>query len=125
MTEEDYKKELIQMIQRYYHYKVPGIVYNQIKKYHDKLGFSNQGMYKTFLFVLEVKGLTFEAQYGLGWVKYFYQEGKTYTRKSHNDKPHVKTERREITIKKQSHKPVVQKIDLNDIELKRESLEHD
>ena len=32
---------------------------------------------------------------------------------------------REITIKKQSHKPVVQKIDLNDIELKRESSEHD
>ena len=75
MTEEDYRKELIQMIQKYYHYKVPGIVYNQIKKYHDKLGFSNQWMYKTFLFVLEVKGLTFEAQYGLGWVKYFYQEG--------------------------------------------------
>ena len=82
-------------------------------------------MYNTFLFVLEVKGLTFEAKYGIGYIKFFFQEGKSYTRKSHNDKPHVKTERRQITIEKQSHKPVVQKIDLNDIELKRESSEHD
>ena len=124
MTEEEYKKELTQMIQKYYRYKVPGIVWAQLKKYH-KLGMSFEGMYKTFLFVLEVKGLTFEAKYGIGYIRYFFQEDKNYTRKSHNSKPHVKTERREITIKKQSHKPVVQKIDLNNIELKRESSEHD
>ena len=69
MTEEDYKKELVQMIHKYYHYKVPGIVWNQIKKYHNKLGMSFEGMYKTFLYVLEVKGLTFEKQYGIGYVK--------------------------------------------------------
>ena len=116
MTEEDYKKELVQMIQKYYHYKVPGIVWAQLKKYHNKLGFSYQGMYKTFLFVLEVKGLTFEQQYGLGYVKYFYQEGKNYTRKSHNNKPQIKTTRREIVIKKQKHRPVVKKIDIREID---------
>ena len=120
MTEEDYKKELIQMIQKYYHYKVPSMIWNQIKKYHDKLNLSYKGMYNTFLYVLEVKGLTFEAKYGIGYVKFFYQEGHSYTRRSHNSKTQIKTSRREITIKKQSHKPVVQKIDLNDIELKRE-----
>ena len=125
MTEQDYKKELVKMIQRYYRYKVPGIVYSQIKKYHDKLGMSFEGMYKTFLFVLEVKGLTFEQQYGLGYVKYFYQEGKNYTRKSRNNKAHTKITRRQITIKKQSHKPVVRKIDLNEIKLKEENEEHD
>ena len=125
MTEEDYKKELIQMIQRYYHYKVPGIVYNQIRKYHDKLGFSYEGMYKTFLHVLEVKGLIFEKKYGIGYVKHFFQEGKSYTRKSHNNNPQTKITRRKITIKKQSHKPIVQKIDLNEIELKKENPEND
>lgn len=125
MTEEDYKKELVQMIQKYYHYKVPGIVWNQIKKYHDKLGMGYREMYNTFLYVLEVKGLTFEQQYGIGYVKYFYQEGKNYTRKSHNNNPHTKITRRQITIKKQSHKPVVRKIDLNEIKLKEENEEHD
>lgn len=116
MTEEDFRKELIQMIQKYYKYKVPGIVWNQIKKYHDKLGLSFEGMYKTFLFVLEVKGLTFEAKYGLGRVRYFYREGHNYVKKSINNKPHVKTERREITIKKQKHRPVLKKINMEDID---------
>ena len=116
MTEQDYKKELVKMIQRYYHYKVPGIVYNQIRKYHDKLGMCYEGMYKTFLYVLEVKGLTFEKQFGLGRVKYFYREGKNYTRKSHNSKPQIKTTRREIVIKKQKHRPVVKKIDIREID---------
>lgn len=115
MTEQDYKNSLTQMILKYYHYKVPGIVYAQLKIYHNKLNMSFQGMYNTFLYVLEVKGLTFEAKYGIGYVKYFYQEGKNYTRKSHNSKPHVKTERREITIKKQKHRPVVKKIDIREI----------
>ena len=116
MTEEEYKKELTQMIQRYYNFKVPGIIYNQIKKYHDKLGMSYEGMYKTFLYVLEVKGLTFEKQFGLGRVKYFYREGKNYTRKSHNSNPQIKTTRREIVIKKQKHRPVVKKIDIREID---------
>lgn len=116
MTEEDYKKELVQMIQKYYHYKVPGIVWNQIKKYHNKLGMSFEGMYKTFLYVLEVKGLTFEKQYGIGYVKFFFQEGKSYTRKSHNNKPQIKTSRREIVIKKQKHRPVVRKINIREID---------
>ena len=73
-------------------------------------------MYNTFLFVLEVKGLTFEQQYGLGYVKFFYQEGKTYTRKSHNNNPYIKTTRREIVIKKQKHRPVVKKINMEDID---------
>lgn len=116
MTEEEYKKELTKMIQRYYNFKVPGIIYNQIKKYHDKLGMSYEGMYKTFLYVLEVKGLTFEAKYGIGYVKFFYQEGHNYTRKSHNNKPHIKTERRQIIIKKQKHRPVVKKINIREID---------
>jgi type III secretory pathway component EscU len=95
---------------------VPGLVFGQIKNYHDKLGMSFKGMYNTFLYVLEVKGLTFEKKYGIGYIKYFYQEGKNYTRKSHNDNPHVKTERRQITIKKQDHRPVVKKIDIMEID---------
>lgn len=125
MNEEDYKNSLTQMILKYYKYKVPGIVWGQIKNYHDKLNMSYREMYNTFLYVLEVKGLTFEQKFGLGYVKYFYQEGKNYTRKSHNNKPHTKTSRRQITIKRQSHKPIVQKIDLNEIELKKENIEHD
>lgn len=125
MNEEDYKNSLTQMILKYYKYKVPGLVWGQLKNYHDKLGMTYEGMYKTFLYVLEVKGLTFEAKYGIGYVKFFYQEGHNYTRKSYNSKPHVKTKRRQITIKKQSHKPVVRKIDINEIELKKESPEHD
>ena len=125
MTEKDYKNSLVKLIQRYYHYKVPGICYGQIKQYHDKLGMSFEGMYRTFLYVLEVKGLTFEKQYGIGYVKYFYQEGKNYTRRSHNNNPQVKLTRRQITIKKQKHRPVLKKIDLNEIELKKENTEHD
>lgn len=116
MTEQDYKKEISQMILKYYHFKVPGLVWGQLKNYHNKLGFTYEGMYKTFLYVLEVKGLTFEAKYGIGYVKYFYQEGKNYTRQSHNSKPHVKTSRRQITIKKQKHKPVVKEINLGEID---------
>lgn len=125
MNEDDYKNDLTQMILKYYHYKVPGIVWGQMKNYHDKLGMGYKEMCKTFLYVLEVKGLTFEQKYGLGYVKYFYQEGRNYTRKSHNNKPQAKLTRRQITIKKQKHRPIVQKIDLNKIELKRENIEHD
>lgn len=125
MNEEDFKNSLTQMILKYYKYKVPGLVFGQIKQYHDKLGMTYEGMYKTFLYVLEVKGLTFEAKYGIGYVKFFYQEGKNYTRKSHNNNPQTKITRRQITIKKQSHKPVVQKININEIKLKKEKEEHD
>lgn len=125
MTEQDYKNSLTQMILKYYHFKVPGLVYGQIKQYHNKFGLTYEGMYKTFLYVLEVKGLTFEQKYGLGYVKYFYKEGHNYVRRQSNNKPQVKTDRRQITIKRQSHKPVVHKIDLNEIELKKENTEHD
>lgn len=116
MTEQDYKNSLNQMLLKYYKYRVPGLVWGQLKNYHNKLGMSFEGMYKTFLFVLEVKGLTFEQKYGIGYVKYFYQEGKNYTRKSHNNNPKVKTSRREIVIKKQKHRPVLKKINMEDID---------
>lgn len=116
MTEQEYKNSLMQMILKYYHFKVPGLVYGQIKNYHDKLNLSYQGMYNTFLYVLEVKGLTFEKKFGIGLVKFFYQEGKNYTRKSHNNNPKVKTSRREIVIKKQKHRPVLKKINMEDID---------
>lgn len=125
MNEEDYKNSLTQMILKYYHFKVPGLVYGQIKQYHDKLGMTYEGIYKTFLYVLEVKGLTFENKYGIGYVKYFYREGHNYTKKLINDRPYVKTGRRQITIKKQSHKPILKKINLNEIDLKKENTEHD
>lgn len=125
MNEEDYKKNLTQMILKFYHYKVPGVVFGQLKNYHDKLGMTYEGMYKTFLYVLEVKGLTFEKKYGIGFVKVFYGEGHNYARKTTNNKPHTKTTRRKIVIKKQSHRPVIKKIDLGDIELKKENAEHD
>lgn len=125
MNEEDYKKELTEMVLKYYHFHVPGLVWGQIKNYHDKLGMPYREIYNTFLYVLEVKGLTFENKYGLGYVKFFYQEGHNYSRKQVENKPHVKTARRKIVIKKQAHKSVVQKIDLNEIELKKENEEHD
>ena len=117
MNEEDYRNNFNQMILKYYHYKVPGLVWGQIKNYHDRLGMNFEGMYKTFLYVLEVKGLTFENKYGIGLVKFYYREGCNYSRKQVENKPHVKTTRREITIKKQAHKSVVQKIDLKEIDL--------
>lgn len=116
MNEQDYKKSLNKMLLKYYKYRVPGLVWGQLKNYHDKLGMSYEGIYKTFLYVLEVKGLTFEKQYGLGYVKYFYQEGHNYVKKPINDKPHVKMERRKITIKRQSHRPVVKEINLGEID---------
>ena len=116
MTEQEYKNSLNQMLLKYYKYHVPGLVWGQLKNYHDKLGMTYEGIYKTFLYVLEVKGRTFEVKYGIGLVKYFYQEGKNYTRKSHNNKPHTKITRREITIKKQKHRPVVKKIDIREID---------
>lgn len=117
MNEEDFKKELTETILKNYHYRVPGLVWGQLKNYHDKLKLSYEGMYKTFLFVLEVKGATFENKYGLGLVKYYYREGHNYSRKQVENKPHVKTARREVVIKKQAHKSVVQKIDLKEIGL--------
>ena len=125
MTEQDYKNSLNQMLLKYYKYRVPGLVWGQIKNYHNKLGMTYEGIYKTFLYVLEVKGLTFEAKYGIGYVKFFYQEGHNYVKRSNNDKPQIRTSRRKIVIKKQEHKSVVQKIDLNEIELKKENEEHD
>lgn len=125
MSEEDYKKELTEMVLKYYHFHVPGLIWGQIKNYHNKLGMTYEGIYKTFLYVLEVKGLIFENKYGLGYVKFFYQEGHNYVRRSNNDKPQIKTSRRKIVIKKQKHRPVVKKIDLDDIELKRENTEYD
>lgn len=116
MNEQDYKNSFMQMILKYYHFKVPGLVYGQIKQYHDKLGMTYEGMYKTFLYVLEVKGLTFEQQYGLGYVKYFYKEGHNYVKRQVVDEPQVKSTRKHITIKKQSHRPVVQKIDIREID---------
>lgn len=116
MVEQNYKNELIQTLLEYYHYSVPGICYGQIKQYHDKLGMSYEGMYKTFLYVLEVKGLTFENQYGIGFVKVFYQEGHNYVRKQINNKPQIKTSRRQIIIKKRNHKPVLKKINLGDLD---------
>ena len=117
MNEEDYKKELTEMVMKYYHFRVPGLVWGQLKNYHDKLKLSYEGMYHTFLYVLEVKGLTFEAKYGIGYVKFFYQEGHNYVKRSNNDKPQIRTSRRKIVIKKQEHKSIVQKIDLKEIDL--------
>lgn len=117
MNEEDYKNSLTQMILKYYHYKVPGLVWGQLKNYHDKLRMNYEGLYKTFLYVLEVKGLTFEAKYGIGYVKLFYQEGHNYVKRSNNDKPQIKTSRRKIITKKQKHRPVVKKIDIREIDL--------
>lgn len=117
MNEEDYKNSLTQMILKYYQYKVPGIIWGQIKNYHEKLGMTYEGMYKTFLYVLEVKGLTFEAKYGIGYVKFFYQEGHNYVKRSNNDRPQIKTPRRKIVIKKQKHRPVVKKLDIREIDL--------
>ena len=117
MNEQDYKNSLTQMILKYYRYKVPGLVWGQMKNYHDKLNMSYRGMYNTFLYVLEVKGFTFEQKFGIGYVKFFYQEGKNYTRKSHNNKPQTKTTRKYVTIKKRKHRPVVKKIDLREIDL--------
>lgn len=116
MNEEDYKNSLTQMILEYYKYKVPGIVWGQMKNYHDKLGMGYEGMYKTFLYVLEVKGLIFEAKYGIGYMKFFYQEGHNYVKRSNDDKPQIKASRRRIVIKKQKHRPVVKKIDLREID---------
>lgn len=116
MVEQNYKNELIQMLLKYFHYSIPGICYGQLRNYHDKLGMTYEGIYKTFLYVLEVKGLTFEAKYGIGFVKVFYREGHNYTRKITNNKPQIKTMRREIVIKKQKHRPVIKKIDLGDLD---------
>lgn len=115
MTEQDYKNSLNQMLLKYYKYRVPGLVWGQIKNYHDKLGMSFEGMYKTFLYVLEVKGLTFEAKYGIGFVKVFYREGHNYVKRTTNNSPHTKTTRRKIVIKKQKHRPVLKKIDLENL----------
>lgn len=104
------------MTLKYYHYKVPGLVWGQLKNYHDKLGMTYEGMYRTFLYVLEVKGLTFEVKYGIGYVKFFYQEGHNYVKRSNDDKPKIKTSRRKIVIKKQKHRPVLKKIDLREID---------
>lgn len=116
MNEEDYKKELNNLVLRTYKYKVPGVCWGQIKNYHNKLNMSYEGMYKTFLYVLEVKGKTFERNYGLGWVKIFYQEGHNYHRKQVNNKPNTKVTRREIKIKKKAHRPIVEEIDLKEID---------
>jgi hypothetical protein len=116
MNEDDYKNDLTQIILKYYHFSVPGVVWGQIRQYHDKLGMTYEGMFKTFLYVLEVKGLTFENKYGIGFVKVFYQEGYNYTKRSANNKPYTKTSRRQIVIKKQNHKPVLKKIDLGDLD---------
>ena len=116
MNEEDYKNSLTQMILKYYHYKVPGLVYGQLRNYHDKLGMSYEGMYRTFLYVLEVKGKTFEKNYGLGWIKVFYSEGCNYYHRKQEDKPHTKVTRREIKIKKQAHKPVLKTLDFKEID---------
>ena len=116
MTEQDYKNSLNQMLLKYYKYRVPGLVWGQLKNYHDKLEMSYEGIYKTFLYVLEVKGLTFEQKYGLGYVKYFYQEGHSYVKRQIIDKPQVKSTRKHVTIKKQSHRPIVKKIDMRGID---------
>lgn len=116
MVEQDYKNELIQTLLKYYHYSIPGICYGQLRNYHDKLGMTYEGMYKTFLYVLEVKGLAFDAKYGIGYVKVFYRDGHNYTKKPVNNKPQIKTSRRQIVIKKQNHKPVLKKIDLGDLD---------
>lgn len=116
MNEDDYKNDLTQMVLKYFHFQVPGICWGQLRNYHDKLGMSYEGLYKTFLYVLEVKGLTFDAKYGIGYVKVFYRDGHNYTKRSINNKPQIKTSRRQIVIKKQSHKPVLKKIDLGDLD---------
>lgn len=116
MNEDNYKNDLNQMILKYYHYKVPGLVWGQLKNYHDRLNMSYEGIYKTFLYVLEVKGLTFENKYGLGYVKYFYKEGHKYVRRQSNSKTQIKSGKRHVTIKRQSHRPVVKKIDMRGID---------
>lgn len=117
MNEDDYKNELTQMILKYYHFQVPGLCWGQLRNYHNKLGMSYEGMYKTFLYVLEVKGLAFDAKYGLGFIKVFYRDGHNYVRKQTNNNPQVKSTRKHVIIKKRKHRPVVKKIDLREIDL--------
>lgn len=118
MSESEYKNNLTQMILKYYHYSVPGVVWGQLRNYHDKLHMTYEGMYKTYLYVLEVKGLAFDSKYGLGYVKYFYKEGHQYVKRStvKSASPEVKSLRRKVKIKKQEHKPVLKKIDWEDLD---------
>lgn len=125
MNEDDYKNDLTQMLLKYYHFSVPGIVWGQLKNYHNNLKMTYEGMCNTFLYVLEVKGLAFDAKYGIGYVKVFYRDGHSYTKNPVNNKPQIKISRRQITIKKQSHRPILKKLDLSEIDLKEENIEHD
>lgn len=73
---------------------LPGMVLSQIKNFH-KSGMSYQGMLNTFDYIHEVKGKTFERQYGIGLIKFFYDEGNKYESGNHkkmaDNKQSVKT----------------------------------
>ena len=57
---------------------VPGMILSQIKKYVEEYNYTYTGISYTIWYYTEVLNKEYESQYGIGFVKYYYNEAKDY-----------------------------------------------
>ena len=57
---------------------IPGMIIQQIKKYVEEYKYTYTGISYTIWYYTEVLNKEYESQYGIGFVKYYYNEAKDY-----------------------------------------------
>ena len=119
IQEQEEYKSLIETIKSYYDVDIPnGYLLKQIKTYKEEFNYTYAGMNYTLFYCKEIKNLKFDVKYGLGIVKYEYENAKQYflhqqkiANSVKNMKHEEKIKRVKVNIKKQQNKSFLLNID--------------
>lgn len=82
---------LVSWICTYFNQNVPnGLILKQIKEYKDKYEYTYSGIHYCLWYLTEIKGIKLEIKYGIGLVKFEYENAKNYFLQQQNIKESVK-----------------------------------
>lgn len=75
LLEQVLLRDLVQFMQLE---NIPGLITQQIKKYVNEYNYTYPGISYTVWYYLNVLNKSYDKQYGIAFVKYYYEEAKDY-----------------------------------------------
>lgn len=75
LLEQNLLRDLVQFMQLE---NIPGMITQQIKKYVNEYNYTYPGISYTVWYYLNVLNKSYDKQYGIAFVKYYYNEAKDY-----------------------------------------------
>lgn len=75
LLEQNLLRDLVQFMQLE---NIPGMITQQIKKYVNEYNYTYPGISYTVWYYLNVLNKSYDKQYGIAFVKYYYDEAKDY-----------------------------------------------